>query len=44
MEGLPDIPTRWYRDPITGKGKWTKSMTFEQWKQVQGLQRNMKRA
>lgn len=55
---LPDIPTRWSRDPITGKSKWVKNQpysewakrngqktyTFEQWKHVQGLQRNMKRA
>ncbi|WP_260306853.1 hypothetical protein [Lactobacillus helveticus] len=24
----------WYRDPITGKGKWTRNMTFEQWKKA----------
>ena len=44
MEGLPDIPTRWYRDPITGKGKWTKSMTFDQWKQVQGYKETWRKA
>ena len=57
IKDLPDIPTRWSRDPITGKSKWVKNQpysewakrngqktyTFEQWKQVQGLQRNMKR-
>ena len=58
IKDLPDITTRWSRDPITGKSKWVKNQpysewakrngqktyTFEQWKQVQGLQRNMKRA
>ena len=58
IKDLPDIPTRWSRDPITGKSKWVKNQpysewaksngqrtyTFSQWKQVQGLQRNMKRA
>lgn len=34
IKDLPDIPTRWYRDPITGKGKWTRNMTFEQWKKA----------
>ena len=34
MKDLPDIPTRWYRDPITGKSKWTRNMTFEQWKKA----------
>lgn len=34
IKDLPDIPTRWYRDPITEKGKWTRNMTFEQWKKA----------
>ena len=34
IKDLPDIPTRWYRDPITGKSKWTRNMTFEQWKKA----------
>lgn len=34
MEGLPDIPTRWYRDPITGKGKWTRNMSYSEWKRT----------
>lgn len=34
IKDLPDIQTRWYRDPITGKGKWTRNMTFEQWKKA----------
>ena len=34
IKDLPDIPTRWYRDPITGKGRWTRNMTFEQWKKA----------
>ena len=31
IEGLPDIPTRWYRDPVTGKGKWTRNMSYSEW-------------
>lgn len=34
MEGLPDIPTRWYRDPITGKSKWTRNMSYSEWKRT----------
>lgn len=36
MKGLPDIPTRWYRDPITGKGKWTRNMTYSEWAKATG--------
>nr|DAF09965.1 MAG TPA: minor capsid protein [Caudoviricetes sp.] len=36
MEGLPDIPTRWYRDPITGKGKWTRNMNYSEWAKATG--------
>lgn len=29
---LPDIQSRWYRDPITGKSKWVKNkMNYKQW-------------
>lgn len=31
VDDLP-ILNRWYRDPVTGKGKWTKNITFEEWK------------
>lgn len=37
MKGLPDIPTRWYRDPITGKGKWTRNMNYSEWAKVTGV-------
>ena len=37
MKGLPDIPTRWYRDPITGKGKWTRNMNYSEWTKVTGV-------
>lgn len=37
-ESLPQDTPRWYRDPVTGKGKWTEgSMTFDQWKQAQNV-------
>ncbi len=42
MKGLPDIPTRWYRDPITGKGKWTRNMSFKEWKQTAREQQSEK--
>ncbi|GFZ27252.1 minor capsid protein [Lactobacillus corticis] len=32
MKDLPDIESRWYRDPVTGKGKWTNGkMNYKQW-------------
>ncbi|CCI86687.1 minor capsid protein [Lactobacillus gigeriorum] len=34
MKDLPDIPTRWYRDPVTGKGKWTRNMNYSEWKRT----------
>ena len=37
MKGLPDIPTRWYRDPITGKGKWTRNMNYSEWAKATGV-------
>lgn len=36
MKDLPDIPTRWYRDPITGKGKWTRNMSYSEWAKATG--------
>ncbi|AZN76469.1 hypothetical protein CXB72_04665 [Lactobacillus acidophilus] len=42
IEGLPDIPTRWYRDPITGKGKWTRNMSFKEWKRTAREQQSEK--
>jgi hypothetical protein len=36
MKGLPDISARWYRDPITGKGKWTRNMTYSEWTKATG--------
>lgn len=37
MKGLPDIETRWYRDPITGKSKWTRNMNYSEWTKVTGV-------
>lgn len=31
---LPDIETRWSREPKTGKGTYVKDMSFNQWKQT----------
>ena len=31
---LPDIETRWSRDPETGKGTYVSDMSFNQWKQT----------
>ncbi|WEV40350.1 minor capsid protein [Lactobacillus sp. ESL0681] len=31
-ENLPDIETRWMRDPETGKGRLVDSMSFQDWK------------
>lgn len=42
MKGLPNIPTRWYRDPITDKGKWTRNMSFKEWKQTAREQQSEK--
>ena len=42
MKGLPDIPTRWYRDPITGKSKWTRNMSFNEWKRTAREQQSEK--
>lgn len=42
MKGLPDIETRWYRDPITGKSKWTRNMSFNEWKQTAREQQSEK--
>lgn len=43
MEGLPDIPTRWYRDPITGKGKWIRNMSYSEWAKATGVKTFSKR-
>ena len=43
IEGLPDIPTRWYRDPITGKGKWTRNMNYSEWAKATGVKPFSKR-
>lgn len=37
IKDLPDIQTRWYRDPITGKGKWTRNMSYKEWAKVTGV-------
>lgn len=42
MKGLPDIETRWYRDPITGKSKWTRNMSFNEWKRTAREQQSEK--
>lgn len=42
MKGLPDIETRWYRDPITGKSKWTCNMSFNEWKRTAREQQSEK--
>ena len=31
MKDLPDITSRWSRDPETGKGKWIKDQPYSQW-------------
>ena len=42
IKDLPDIPTRWSRDPITGKSKWTRNMSFKEWKQTAREQQSEK--
>lgn len=42
MKGLPDIETRWYRDPITGKSNWTRNMSFNEWKRTAREQQSEK--
>lgn len=42
MKGLPDIETRWYRDPITGKSKWTRNMSLNEWKRTAREQQSEK--
>lgn len=38
IKGLPDISSRWSRDPITGKGKWLDgNMTYKDWAKAQGI-------
>lgn len=38
IKGLPDISSRWSRDPITGKGKWiNRDMNYSQWSQTVGI-------
>lgn len=37
IEGITGGEDRWYRDPVTGQGKWTKDMTFKEWKDMQGI-------
>lgn len=34
MEGLPDVNSRWYRNPETGKGKLVRNMKFGEWKKL----------
>lgn len=34
---LPDTPTRWSRDPITGKGKIIKNMSYSEWAEANGV-------
>lgn len=36
IEGLPDITSRWSRDPITGKGKWIKNQPYSEWAKNSG--------
>ena len=43
MKDLPDIPTRWYRDPVTGKGKWTRNMNYSEWAKATGVKPFSKR-
>lgn len=36
IEGLPDITSRWSRDPMTGKGRWVKDQPYSQWARSNG--------
>lgn len=36
MKNLPDITSRWSRDPITGKGKWIKNQSYAEWARING--------
>ena len=31
IEDLPEVKSRWYRDPVTGKGKWTQDQPYAEW-------------
>jgi len=43
IEGLPDVKERWVRDPITGKGKTVKNLTYKEWyKQVSKINDDIK--
>lgn len=37
IEDLPPLQTRWYRNPVTGKGGWIDNMTFKQWQKANGV-------
>lgn len=37
MKDLPDITTRWSRDPITGKGRWVRNQPYAEWAKNNGV-------
>lgn len=37
IENLPDITTRWSRDPITGKGRWVRNQPYAEWAKNNGI-------
>lgn len=38
MDDLPPIQSRWYRDPVTGKGRWAKNnFTYDEWKKANSI-------
>lgn len=36
-EDLPELTSRWYRDPVTGKSKWVKNQTYAEWAKNNGI-------
>ncbi|MCT0196532.1 phage head morphogenesis protein [Lactobacillus helveticus] len=36
MKDLPDITTRWSRNPKTGNGKWVQDQSYSQWAKMNG--------
>lgn len=41
IKGLPEVGERWARDPETGKGKFIKNVSFEEWKKIVGPKLNV---
>lgn len=37
IKDLPDITTRWSRDPITGKGRWVRNQPYAEWAKNNGV-------